>query len=75
MLLNNIKPSLFLSEYIRLYRIVDFHFPSDENLPVKIYPPRPEHCLQFYPKDTETVKYPNSNIAITKKNSSKVPAG
>lgn len=67
MLLNNIKPSLFLSEYIRLYRIVDFHFPSDENLPFKMYPPRPEHCLQFYPKDTETIKYPNSNIVIAKK--------
>ncbi len=69
MLLNEIKPNSFLTEFIRLYRIVDFHFPSEENLPFKMYPPRPEQCLQFYPQDTETVKYPNTNIIISKKKS------
>ncbi len=67
MLLNEIIPSAFLTEFIRLYRIVDFHFPDATALPFKVYPPRPEHCLQFYPKDTETVKYPDSNIAVTNK--------
>jgi AraC-like DNA-binding protein len=29
--------------------------------PPKAYPPRPEHCLAFYPFDTETVQFNNSN--------------
>ncbi len=61
MLLNEIKPDIFLKDYIRLYRIIDFHFQSSFNIPIKYYSPRPEQCLQFYPKDTETVTYPNSN--------------
>lgn len=61
MLLNEIKPGIFLTDYIRLYRIIDFHFLSSSNIPVKLYSPRPEQCLQFYPRDTETVTYPNSN--------------
>lgn len=69
MLLNDIKPSPFLAEFIRLYRIVDFNFPDHVNLPSKAYPPRPEHCLQFYPKDTERVTYPNNNTSISNKRS------
>lgn len=61
MLLNEIKPSLFLIDYIKLYRIIDFHFPNAIKIPVKLYSPRPEQCLQFYPKDTETVTYPGCN--------------
>lgn len=67
MLLNEIKPSTFLAEYIRLYRIVDFHFPIGASLPFKVYPPRPEHCLQFYPRDTETVEYINKKQVIADK--------
>jgi AraC-like DNA-binding protein len=67
MLLNEIKPSFFLTEYIRLYRIVDFHFPASISLPFKVYPPRPEHCLQFYPKDTERVEYTDKNLIIADK--------
>ena len=70
MLLTDIKPSQFLTEFIRLYRIVDFHFPSDVALPSKAYPPRPEHCLQFYPKDTETVTYSNNDLCVANKQSS-----
>ncbi len=69
MLFNEIKPSPFLTEFIRLYRIIDFHFPDIVELPFKAYPPRPEHCLQFYPKDTETVKYPDNNIVISNRKS------
>lgn len=69
MLLNEIKPSPFLTEFIRLYRIIDFYFPDIVELPFKAYPPRPEHCLQFYPKDTETVKYPDNNIVISNRKS------
>ncbi|HEY0579181.1 MAG TPA: DUF6597 domain-containing transcriptional factor, partial [Candidatus Nitrosocosmicus sp.] len=67
MLLNEIKPSASLSEYIRLYRIIDFHFPKHVILPFKVYPPRPEHCLQFYPKDTEKVEYNTKNLVIVNK--------
>jgi AraC-like DNA-binding protein len=67
MLLNEIKPSAFLAEYVRLYRIVDFHFPAGVSLPFKMYPPRPEHCLQFYPRDTETVEYIDRKQVITGK--------
>jgi len=67
MLLNEIKPSPFLIDYIRLYRIIDFHFPSNFDIPPKLYSPRPEHCLQFYPKDTETVAYPDNKEPISNK--------
>jgi AraC-like DNA-binding protein len=67
MLLNEVKPSPFLSEFIRLYRIVDFHFPRDVSLPCKVYPPRPEHCLQFYPRDTETVEYTEKKVVVSNK--------
>lgn len=66
-LLNEIIPSSFLTSYIRLYRIMDFHFPDAVPIPFKAYPPRPEHCLQFYPKDAETVTYPDSNRSISNK--------
>ena len=67
MLFNEIKPSAFLSDYIRLYRIIDFNFPDGATIPFKAYPPRPEQYLQFFPKDTETVKYPDSDISISNK--------
>lgn len=67
MVLNEIKPSNFLIDYIRLYRIIDFQFDSAAVIPPKLYSPRPEQCLQFYPKDTETVKYPDSDNIISNK--------
>lgn len=65
MLLNEIKPGAFLSDYVRLYRIIDFHFEDDIVIPPKLYTPRPEHCLQFYPLDTETVNYPSQQKSIS----------
>ena len=67
MLLNYIKPSPSLTEFVRLYRIIDFHFSDEIVIPVKVYSPRPEHCLQFYPKDCESVAYPDSNHIVTNK--------
>jgi AraC-like DNA-binding protein len=67
MLLNEIKPSPFLSDFIRLYRIIDFHFTGSVTIPPKIYSPRPEQCLQFYPKDSETVKYSDSDLSVSNK--------
>ncbi len=67
MLINEIKPAPSLQEYIRLYRIIDFHFSNTASIPLKMYSPRPEQCLQFYPKDTETVTYPGSRLTISNK--------
>jgi hypothetical protein len=66
-LLNDIKPSPFLTDFIRLYQIIDFHFTGAVTIPAKIYSPRPEQCLQFYPKDSETVNYGNSDHNVSNK--------
>lgn len=67
MLINEIKPGSPLTQYVRLYRIIDFHFSKEVIIPPKMYSPRPEQCLQFYPRDTETVNYPHSNTAVSNK--------
>lgn len=64
MLLKDFIPSPVVSEYIQLYRIVHFVFGANEPLPFKAYPPRPEHCLAFYPYDTETVQYADTGKTI-----------
>jgi AraC-like DNA-binding protein len=38
MLINEIKPGMFLADDIRLYRIIDFKFPSTVKVPGKWYP-------------------------------------
>lgn len=60
MVLSEFLPSPRLAEYIRVYRIVQFMFDNPEKIPFKRYPPRPEHCLSFYPRDTEKVQYAES---------------
>lgn len=67
MLLNEIKPSPHLAGFIRLYRIIHFQFDVAVAIPPKLYSPRPEHCLQFYPKDTETVRYTTDERIIANK--------
>lgn len=61
MVLQEFAPSYMLSDFIRTYRIVHFRFENFPALPCKAYPPRPEHCLSFYPKDLEYVEYTESN--------------
>lgn len=65
MVLSEFTPSPPLANFVRAYRIVQFVFAGVTNLPYKPYPPRPEHCLSFYPRDTETVEYVNSCKKIT----------
>ena len=48
MTLKEIRPSLFLAEFISFYRIIDFKFPDKTKIPPKAYAPKPEHCLQFF---------------------------
>jgi AraC-like DNA-binding protein len=60
MVLQEYKPNLMLSEYIRTFRLVNFVCLTDDKLPFKAYPPRPEHCLSFYVRGTENVEYQES---------------
>lgn len=67
MFLDNIIPSAYLSEYIRKYTIVDVLFPSAISVPFKAYPPHPQQCLQFYPRDTEILTFNDDNISYSGK--------
>jgi AraC-like DNA-binding protein len=60
MVLQEYKPNLVLSEYIRTYRLVNFVCLTTDPLPFKPYPPRPEHCLSFYVRGVENVEYQKS---------------
>lgn len=64
MVLFKFKPCPALTEFVRIYKVVNFFFTDITNIPYKPYPPRPEHCLSFYPRDTETVEYVNSGTKI-----------
>ena len=64
MVLSEFRPSPSLSEFVRVYRVVHFVFDDVTKIPYKPYPPKPEHCLSFYPRDTETVEYTNSGTKI-----------
>lgn len=64
MILSEFTPSTNLTEFIRVYRVVHFAFDDLTKIPCKPYPPRPEHCLSFYPRDTETVEYVNNGARI-----------
>ncbi|MBO0951484.1 helix-turn-helix domain-containing protein [Fibrella forsythiae] len=66
MLVHYFPPSPALREYVRLFQIVHFVFDDKTVLPVKPYWPRPEHCLAFYTRHTETVRYVGSDIQIDK---------
>jgi AraC-like DNA-binding protein len=60
MLLKDFLPARELIEFVRCYRIVHFSFGTNSPTPIKAYPPRPEHCLAFYPRDTEKAEYAKS---------------
>lgn len=64
MLLKDFKPSPVVQEFVQLYRIVHLVFDQRAELPFKAYPPRPEHCLSFFPFDTEKLQYVDSGKQI-----------
>jgi AraC-like DNA-binding protein len=64
MVLSEFKPSQSLMQFVRVYRVVHFVFDDIAKIPFKPYPPRPEHCLSFYPRDTETVEYIKTGAKI-----------
>lgn len=57
MVLQDVLPSPPLRETVRLIQVIHFVFEAAAPLPFKAYPPRPEHCLAFYPRDPESVEY------------------
>ncbi len=61
MLLDNITPSPALADFISCYRIADWKFTSGEEIFPSPYPPRPQECLQFFPRDAELVSYDNEH--------------
>ncbi len=64
MLLKDFIPATDVQDFVQLYRIVHLKFEQGAKVPFKAYPPRPEHCLAFYPYDTETIEYSNSGKKI-----------
>lgn len=64
MLLKEFIPPPELKEFVRLFRIVHFVFGKNDPLPFKAYPPRPEHCLAFFPYDREQLEISNSSTKI-----------
>ena len=65
MVLLEFAPSLPLSAFVRVYRVVQFVFNDATKLPFKPYPPKPEHCLSFYPRDTEKVQFANNGRVVS----------
>jgi AraC-like DNA-binding protein len=64
LLLKDFIPSPALSEFVQLFRIIHLVFDKGQPVPFKAYPPRPEHCLAFYPLDTEKVQYAGNGKII-----------
>lgn len=64
MILKDFIPSEKLRQFVQVFRIVHLTFNKKDIVPFKAYPPRPEHCLAFYPFDTEKVHYVEKNRMI-----------
>lgn len=65
MIMKDYLPNLALRDYVRVYRLVHVTFTDVTKIPFKPYPPRPEHCLSFYPRDSETIDYPDQKGKIS----------
>ncbi|WP_370583305.1 helix-turn-helix domain-containing protein [Pedobacter sp. ASV28] len=65
--LREVRPNELLAPFVRCYRIIDFEFPNGESIPPKIYTPRPEQCLQFFPSLTK-ITYEGMAKSIVPKN-------
>jgi len=65
MVFQTFMPQPILAEYVRVYRLIHFDFSNTETIPIKPYPPRPEHTLSFYPRDSENVHYQNRKESIS----------
>jgi AraC-like DNA-binding protein len=57
MIFKLVAPSPALRDYVRSYMLIHFQFKTNEDKPIKPYPPRPEQCIIFYPRDPLTIEY------------------
>jgi AraC-like DNA-binding protein len=60
MLLDKIKPSPALADFITCYKIVDWKFTFERDVIPSPFPPRPQECLQFFPRVPEQVSFDNA---------------
>ncbi|KAA9327722.1 AraC family transcriptional regulator [Hymenobacter busanensis] len=58
MIFQDFHPRPELREYVACYHLRHFVFQPGEVLPFKPYPPRPEQCLTFFPREGQRVEYP-----------------
>ncbi len=65
----NIQPAPELQEFIYRYRLRHFHFDASHTAPLKPFPPRPEHCIVFYPRGAETIEHVPSGIKVQRSRS------
>jgi AraC-like DNA-binding protein len=57
MIFKLVEPSASLACFVKNYQLIHFVFSGDGSKPVKPYPPRPEQCMIFYPRDPLTIEY------------------
>jgi AraC-like DNA-binding protein len=61
MLIKNFSPQPALHDYVRYYQLVHLVFSCDAIIPFKVFAPRPENCLCFFPADAESLEYKGSD--------------
>jgi AraC-like DNA-binding protein len=64
LILRDFIPSGHVKDFVQVYRIVHLVFDKNQTVPFKAYPPRPEHCLAFYPFDREKVQYVSNGKVV-----------
>ncbi|MBJ6108479.1 AraC family transcriptional regulator [Hymenobacter sp. BT523] len=65
MIFQDFLPRPELREYVACYHLRHFVFRPGEAVPFKPYPPRPEQCLSFFPRDAQRVEYPAEQRWVT----------
>ena len=64
MLLKDFLPPVDLRQYVQSYRIARFVFDKNQPLPFKAFAPRPENCLMFFLKESESIQFLGCNKKI-----------
>lgn len=59
MILKEFPASLATRALVRAYRVVHFALEATHAPAVKVYTPTPEHCLQIFAREPESVEYPD----------------
>ena len=66
MIFRSYNPCFLLEPYIKVIHLRHFVFPQQVSVPCKPYPPRPEHCMAFYVRGSETTEHPFEGITYKK---------